>query len=704
MKPRIVTGGAIALLATGIVSAGLFAQQGDRGANDGLPAGIDLTREHRADKLVYRLKVDGDLAAKRALEESVGAISGKSVYRQKLFEMILPAGSDLRAALIRLNADPRVKYAQPSWIYRLGNTPNDPSFPSQWGWDQANDADVDAPEAWNIATDATQALVAVIDTGIQWDHPDLSANIWVNPDEIAGNNLDDDGNGWIDDIHGADTVNNDGDPMDDHGHGTHTAGTVGAVGNNGLGVTGACWNAQIVALKFLDASGSGDTADALEAIDYCVAKQIQVSSNSWGGYGVDTALYDGIDDSGECGHLFVAAAGNNAINIEGQNWLPGGYDLDNVLCVAASHSTDGVAWFSNWGPVSVDLAAPGDTIYSTYPTNSYAYLSGTSMACPHVAGVATMLFSESGTRDYSAVKSWILNSADPIAAWSGLTVTGGRLNFEKALQQIPPPPTLPTTGILFSLKRNTTVAGQAMQKYDVWHLDTVTGIYSQVFNAANLFAAPKNIDAIALMDDGSLLISWLVATSVPCLFGGPNGDLVEPADVVKFVPYQWGSGTFGHFEFYFDGSDVGLDTTSENTDGLALDGSGNLLISVNGGLNVPGLTGLDEDVVLFTPTSLGKNTAGTWSMFLKGVDNDVRLGGLTEDVDAIDFDLALNMLYLSTEGDYIVPVGLSGQNDDILAFAGTVWGSNPSGTFSQVFDGAAFSLNPEDIDALHVLK
>ena len=474
MKPRTVTLSALAAVAAGVTAVSLTASQQSATPVPGLPANIDLSREHRADKIVYRMAIDGDVATQHALEESVGAVHGKAIYRDQLFELVVKPGTELRAALIALNADPRVKYAQPSWIYHLDNTPNDPSFTAQWGWDQANDADIDAPEAWNTATDGSNALVAVIDTGVQYDHPDLAANMWVNPDEIAGNAIDDDGNGWVDDIYGADTVNNDGDPMDDHFHGTHVAGTIGAVGNNGVGVTGACWTAKIVALKFLDASGSGDTADALETLDYCVDKEIHLSSNSWGGYGVDTALYDGIDDAGTCGHLFVAAAGNNSLNIEGQNWLPGGYDLDNVICVAATHSTDGLAWFSNYGPVSVDLAAPGDSIYSTYLGSTYNYLSGTSMATPHVAGVATMLFSLSGTRYGLDVKDWILNSVDALPALSGLMVTGGRLNFNQALQQIPAAPTLPSSGVLFSLRRNTTVNAITMYRWDIWHLDPVT--------------------------------------------------------------------------------------------------------------------------------------------------------------------------------------------------------------------------------------
>jgi subtilisin family serine protease len=394
---------------------------------------FDLSREHRAGRIVYRLAKGVPDSASASLEEKVHARSGKILWPGLMSMMQLPPEADLAAALATLNADPRVAYAQPSWIYHSINTPNDTDFSYQWNMDQANDADIDAPEAWDTATDATNAIVAVIDTGVQYDHPDLAANMWTNPGEIPGNGIDDDNNGWIDDVFGIDAVNNDGDPMDDYFHGTHCAGIIGAVGNNSTGVAGVCWSARIMALKFLDSSGSGDTADAITCLQYATSFGVKVSSNSWGGYGTDQALYDAISTAGDSGMLFCAAAGNSSINIEGQDWLPGGFDLDNIIDVAATDSNDNLAWFSNYGPISVDLGAPGDSIYSTVLGSTYTWLSGTSMACPHVAGVATMLFAQSNTTSVPLVKSWILDSVDPLSSLNGITVTGGRLNFANAL-------------------------------------------------------------------------------------------------------------------------------------------------------------------------------------------------------------------------------------------------------------------------------
>jgi subtilisin family serine protease len=401
---------------------------------------FDLTREHRAGRIVYRLMPGAPATTDVELLEKVGARAGRTLWPGLLALIELPDGADLRAALDLLNADPRVAYAQPSWIYHALNTPDDPSFSAQWNMDQSNDADIDAPEAWDTATDASAAVVAVIDTGVQYDHPDLAANMWVNPGEIPGNGIDDDNNGWVDDVYGADIVNGDGDPMDDFFHGTHCAGIIGAVGNNATGVAGVCWTARIMAVKFLDNTGSGDTADAISALQYADMMGARVTSNSWGGYGTDQALHDAIGAAGDDGLLFCAAAGNNSLDIDGNNWLPGGFDLDCIVDVAATDSNDNLAWFSNYGAVGVDLGAPGDSIYSTFLGSTYAYLSGTSMACPHVAGVATMLFAQSGTTSFPLVKAWILDSVDPLSSLSGITVTGGRLNFANALATMCPTP------------------------------------------------------------------------------------------------------------------------------------------------------------------------------------------------------------------------------------------------------------------------
>ncbi len=705
---------ALALLAAGFALAPAAPAQapapstGPGTAPSRLPKWVDLRREHTPRDVIFALNVAPTPAVRASLARRVGAVSQRVLWAGQLFLLTLPEGADLVAALETLNADPRVRYAEPNSIYHVGaTTPDDPSFPSQWGFNEANDHDIDAPEAWDLQTDASSVIVAVIDTGIDYTHPDLAANIWTNPGEIAGNGIDDDGNGYVDDIHGIDVVNGDSDPMDDHGHGTHVSGTIGAVSNNATGVAGCCWKARIMGVKFLSAGGSGTEADAVVGLAYAVANGAQLSNNSWGGFGFDQGLYDAIKLAGDSCHLFCAAAGNSAIDIEGQQWIPGGYDLDNIVCVAATDINDNRAWFSNWGAVSVDLAAPGDGILSTWPGNNYISISGTSMATPHVCGVATMLFARSGITDDLQVKKWLMDSVDPNAAFAGLTVTGGRLNYRAALDQIPAPPTLPTSGILLSLDADTTIGSFSCAKGDVIHLDPTTGIYSMLLKLGAVLpsATPPNVSAVGKLADGSLLLAFDTQVAIPCLKGGPNGNLVDPQDLVRFVPLQWGDATLGHFEFYFDGSDVGLDTTSEGLDGVTLDGAGNLLLSTKGKYSVNGgaLAGKHSDVLAFAPTALGAVTAGTFSLFFNGRDADVKLGSPGENVDAISFDPATHSLTLSTGGNFRVPPSQFGQNDDLLLFAGTQWGSDTNGTFTIPFDGALYGLDPSNVDAVELL-
>ena len=298
------------------------------------------------------------------------------------------------------------------------------------------DADIDAPEAWNVHTGSRDILVGVIDTGIDYNHPDLNANMWTNPNEIAGNGLDDDENGYIDDTRGWDFFNNDNNPMDDQGHGTHCAGTIGGIGNNAKGVTGVCWQVSMVGLKFLSAQGGGSTSDATEAILYGTSIGVRLTSNSWGGGGYSQALKDAVDAANDAGSLFIAAAGNSAYDNDLYGNYPSNYESPNVIAVAATDPFDQLAWFSQWGATTVDLAAPGVDIYSTQPGNKYAHFSGTSMATPHVAGAVALAWSLSPDSTAAEIKAEVLASVDPIPAMTGKCVTGGRLNAYKTLTSL----------------------------------------------------------------------------------------------------------------------------------------------------------------------------------------------------------------------------------------------------------------------------
>lgn len=336
-----------------------------------------------------------------------------------------------------------VQYAEPDYIVHTTSTfPNDPSFGNLWGLHNTgqtvngdpgiNDADIDAPEAWDFFTGDPNFAVIVIDTGIRRSHSDLSANTWVNPGEVASNGIDDDGNGYVDDLYGWDFYNNDANPDDDNGHGTHCAGTIGGRGNNGVGVAGVNWQIKMAAGKFLGAGGSGSISDAIEAVQYSTGKAFRVSNNSWGGGGYSTSMRNAIEASKAVGHIFVAAAGNANSNNDTSPFYPATYDNTNLISVAATNNNDGKASFSNYGATTVDLGAPGENIYSTYGS-SYAYLSGTSMASPHVAGVVALVYGQNPSWSWSDVKNRIMSTTRPVSGLSGRCVTGGVVNAGAAI-------------------------------------------------------------------------------------------------------------------------------------------------------------------------------------------------------------------------------------------------------------------------------
>lgn len=426
-----------------------------------------------------------------------GATSlGKGLYAVQLAE-----GMDVETALVAYRANPNVCYAEPDYQVQVQVVPNDARFSELWGLDNNNDADIDAPEAWDISTGSLSVTVGIIDTGIDYRHPDLYLNIWLNPGEVptsksfasgltdtnennivdfydlnsldaqgntvfapgtstrvnaafstdkngngvidAGDLLNDsswengsdgnDANNLVDDLVGWDFINNDNDPFDDNEHGTHVAGTIGAIGNNGVGVAGINWQVRMAGLKFLSAQGSGNLGDAVEAINYAVDAGFNLTNNSWGGGGFSQAMFDAISNANDINQLFIAAAGNSSSNNDQFASFPSGYDLPNVIAVAATDDNDDLATFSSFGATTVDLGAPGVGILSTTPDNTYSSFNGTSMATPHVSGVAALVFAQHPDWTAQQVKDQILNTTDPLSSLDGITVTGGRLNAAAAL-------------------------------------------------------------------------------------------------------------------------------------------------------------------------------------------------------------------------------------------------------------------------------
>lgn len=353
-----------------------------------------------------------------------------------------PSGSDIDidAAIDLIDAE-LIDYIAPNFIHTASIVPNDPSFSSLWGMHQLNDVDINAPEAWDVTSgDADSAIViGIVDTGIDYTHPDLAANMWKNLAEANGTpGVDDDGNGVIDDIYGYNALGNNGNPYDDNRHGTHCAGTIGAVGNNGIGVAGVNWKVKLMALKFLSASGSGSDADAVKAINYAVAMRnrygnLKVLSNSWGGGGYNPGLQSAIQAANDAGIIFIAAAGNNTSDNDASPQYPANYEVPNVISVAAIDQNGALASFSNWGRTTVDLAAPGVGIYSTVPGGGYASLNGTSMATPHVSGVAGLAFSKMPQYSPAEVKSLLMGGVKPLAQLNNKVVSPGIVNAAVAV-------------------------------------------------------------------------------------------------------------------------------------------------------------------------------------------------------------------------------------------------------------------------------
>lgn len=370
----------------------------------------------------------------------------------KLLLLDLKDGQDTRAMQRLLSLDPRVEYAELNYQYCLNdqgtvpdqNLPNDLQ-PSLWGLNNTGqnggkvDADIDAPEAWALHKGSRNGpVIAVIDTGIDYRHPDLKDNMWTNPGEIPGNGIDDDGNGVVDDVHGFNAFENTGDPMDGHSHGTHCAGSIAGVGNNGQGVTGVNQEARLMGVKIFNNSGSTNAAAIVRGINYATKMGARVTSNSWGGGAASQAIFDAFNTSPA---LHMMAAGNDGTDNDKSPHYPSSYDLPNNVAVAASDRGDNRASFSCYGAKSVDIAAPGKEIFSTIPGGKYGNKSGTSMATPHVTGVAGLIASMYPEASNDEIKKRLYDGADKLPNWQGVVDGGRRLNAYGSLTlQLEAPP------------------------------------------------------------------------------------------------------------------------------------------------------------------------------------------------------------------------------------------------------------------------
>lgn len=430
----------------GIVIAALFSGSAMAGT-------FNLDKEHVPGELIVKFRDNKSFASLQALNAM--GVTTKTVFQSSgalviKFPTMLD-GDNLMERARELNARPDVEYVEANTILHAFVTPNDPSFEKQYGmYNKATPGvDIHAPQAWDMSTGSKNVVVGVIDTGIDYNHPDIAPNYWTNPGESGmdangkdkkTNGVDDDGNGYIDDYRGWDFANNDNDPVDDNDHGTHCAGVIGARGNDGVGVSGINWNVSLVGIKFLTGTGSGTLENAVKAIEYSTSLGLTLTSNSWGGGAFSQTMFDAIKKANDKGVLFIAAAGNENNDNDKKASYPATYALDNVISVAASDSKDVKASFSSYGKNTVHLAAPGVDIYSTIKEGKYKALSGTSMATPHVAGVAALIKAVFPKAKAADIKSRLINTVDPVEGWENYVSSGGRLNAASALEvdNVPP--------------------------------------------------------------------------------------------------------------------------------------------------------------------------------------------------------------------------------------------------------------------------
>ena len=437
-----------ALLFTGLLASGsAFAH------------GFNLEHAHVPGELIVKFK-DGRQAAHQAVLKSLGG-AVKYQFKTRGATVVkfqgLTSDADLLQKAKILNSRDDVEYVEANTIMKINRVPNDADFSKQYGMHNTgvgggiSGADIDAVRAWDVSTGSKNVLVGVIDTGVDYSHPDIAPNYWTNPGESgldadgrdkSSNGVDDDGNGYVDDFRGWDFVNNDNDPFDDHAHGTHCAGVIGARGDDGVGVAGVNWNVSIVGIKFLSGSGSGSLEDAVKSIEYGTTIGANLTSNSWGGGGYSPTMFDAIKAAHERGILFVAAAGNDSNNNDSRPSYPATYDVGNVISVAASDNKDQMAYFSNSGIRTVHVAAPGVDVWSAVPNRGYQKMSGTSMATPHVAGLVALVQSAIPEATHEQVRARIINGVDRSDYWASRVASGGRINAFNSLETdtVPPSP------------------------------------------------------------------------------------------------------------------------------------------------------------------------------------------------------------------------------------------------------------------------
>ena len=399
-----------------------------------------------ADRVIIKLKPGQDEESIKKIIDEVGGVlhtpfQGSGFMIVELSELTIEAVPEA-IQVISTRRDV-LEYVEPDYIIHAALIPDDPRFVdgTQLGLNNlgqnggTDDADIDAPEGWEIIHDASNVTIAVIDTGTRYTHQDLAENMWVNAGETPNDKIDNDQNGVIDDIFGFNSINNTGDPNDDNGHGTLVAGIIGAVGDNGIGVTGIAWRTQLMAVKFLSEDGNGVVTDAVECINYSRLNGAQVINASWSGGGFSQTMLNAIEETRKAGILFVTAAGNLSNDNDLVPLFPANFFLDNIVSVASSTRNDEISHFSNFGESTVDIAAPGSAIFTTFNRTDFDYVtrSGTSMAAPYISGVIALLKANFPNEDHKTLINRLLVGGDKVSETQDKVRSGARVNLSASL-------------------------------------------------------------------------------------------------------------------------------------------------------------------------------------------------------------------------------------------------------------------------------
>jgi len=681
----------------------------------------------------------------------------------------LPEGLSVAQAIRSLRGEPTVETVEPNYYYYLHVVPNDAFYDNynaqandlqKWYFNGVGaDRNLNAEAAWDVTQGRTDVVIAVSDTGVDLDHPDLAANIWTNPGEIAGNSIDDDGNGFVDDVNGWDFWSNDNDPNPDLGdgldndgngaaddgtfHGSFSASCAAARSNNTTGCVGSAWNCKIMALKIFTDDGGAFTTDIADSITYAANNGADVINMSFGGP-FSSTVQSAVNFAWGRGLVQVASAGNS--NSSAQQFPA---SLAHVISVGASDSAsvlgggsgdiDGRASFSQYGTAAVDVVAPGthligatvNSVADGSPgTPTYFIASGTSFSGPTVAGLAALVISRA--RDLSVaitnddVENIIQTTANDMPDDPGDSPNGGstwdnhgRVDFLAAVAAVSGTPNQPpvanagpdqsgNTGQSLTFNGSGSFdpdSGPSALTYS-WNFGdgspTASGaVVNHSYSAAGNYTVTLTVDDGAATDNDTAAVTisnppgggrtiyfaTTATTSYPGLSSMANEDIVA---------YDETAGTYSQ---YFDGSDVGLGSAA--IDGIVLLSGGDILITLTAAFSVPGVgTADDSDIVQFTPSSLGPNTSGVFTLFFDGSDVGLTTNG--EDIDAIGVSPAGKLVISTVSG--VSANGASGADEDLLEFTGS-FGSATSGSFVLYFDGSDVGLSTtsdEDVDAAHV--